>query len=158
MFEQYTFSARRVIFYARQEAGDMGASSIESEHLLIGVLRENKELLPPGVADQICRSLKAGTPEIAAPADYSAADYAKDMPVSEESTRVLKLAEKEARKLGHKMITPGHLLLALLRAEVSPGEKSRAASVLNEYHVDAVTFRNHMVPPNPSDFEGRNYV
>ncbi len=44
MFERYTERARRVIFFARYEASQLGASSIETEHLLLGLIREGKEL------------------------------------------------------------------------------------------------------------------
>ena len=42
MFERYTEKARRIIFFARYEASQFGSPYIESEHLLLGILRENK--------------------------------------------------------------------------------------------------------------------
>jgi ATP-dependent Clp protease ATP-binding subunit ClpC len=42
MFERYTEKARRVIFFARYEASQYGSSSIESEHLLLGLMREDR--------------------------------------------------------------------------------------------------------------------
>ena len=44
MFERYTEKARRVIFFARYEASQFGSPLIESEHLLLGLLREDKTL------------------------------------------------------------------------------------------------------------------
>ncbi|MFX4485953.1 Clp protease N-terminal domain-containing protein, partial [Acinetobacter baumannii] len=44
MFERYTEKARRVIFFARYEAAQFGAPAIEPEHLLLGLLREDKGL------------------------------------------------------------------------------------------------------------------
>ena len=44
MFERYTEKARRVIFFARYEASQFGSPEIHSEHLLLGLLRENKHL------------------------------------------------------------------------------------------------------------------
>jgi len=44
MFERYTEKARRVIFFARYEASQFGSPEIHSEHLLLGMLRENKNL------------------------------------------------------------------------------------------------------------------
>ena len=44
MFERYTEKARRTIFFARYEASQFGCSQIETEHLLLGVFRENKAL------------------------------------------------------------------------------------------------------------------
>jgi ATP-dependent Clp protease ATP-binding subunit ClpC len=44
MFERYTEKARRVIFFARYEASQYGSPYIETEHLLLGSLREDKVL------------------------------------------------------------------------------------------------------------------
>ncbi len=44
MFERYTERARRVIFFARYEASQLGSGSIETEHLLLGLIREGKGL------------------------------------------------------------------------------------------------------------------
>ncbi len=45
MFERYTEKARRVIFFARYEASQFGAPAIEPEHLLLGLMREDKTLV-----------------------------------------------------------------------------------------------------------------
>ena len=37
MFERYTESARRALFFARYEVSQLGATSIETEHLLLGL-------------------------------------------------------------------------------------------------------------------------
>ena len=51
MFERYTEKARRVIFFARYEASQFGAIQIEAEHILLGLIREDKKFdlsfLPP---------------------------------------------------------------------------------------------------------------
>ncbi len=44
MFERYTEKARRVIFFARYEASQFGAAQIEAEHILLGLIREDKHL------------------------------------------------------------------------------------------------------------------
>jgi ATP-dependent Clp protease ATP-binding subunit ClpC len=141
-----------VLFFARQEAGDMRASSIESEHLLLGLLRENKELLGPDVADEICREFRGNADPPPSPFDNTDL-YSTDMPLSEESQRALELAAEEATKLKHEVIEPAHLTLGLIDCE-----KCRAAEALKIQGFDAVKFRNQLVPPNPTDFEGRNYV
>jgi ATP-dependent Clp protease ATP-binding subunit ClpC len=56
MFERYTEKARRTIFFARYEASHFGSPYIETEHLLLGLLRENHELvrlLPQGSGEFI---------------------------------------------------------------------------------------------------------
>ena len=44
MFERYTEKARRVIFFGRYEASQFGSPCIETEHLLLGLLHEDKAL------------------------------------------------------------------------------------------------------------------
>lgn len=44
MFERYTEKARRVIFFARYEASNYGSKEIDTEHLLLGLIREDKAL------------------------------------------------------------------------------------------------------------------
>ena len=46
MFERYTERARRVLFFARYEATQLGSPSIQTEHLLLGLIREGKGLTP----------------------------------------------------------------------------------------------------------------
>src|SRR5712691_9328392 len=50
MFERYTESARRALFFARYETSRLGATSIETEHIFLGLIRE-----PKGVVPQILR-------------------------------------------------------------------------------------------------------
>jgi ATP-dependent Clp protease ATP-binding subunit ClpC len=42
MFERYTEGARRTIFFARYEAAQIGPAYIETEHILLGLLREDR--------------------------------------------------------------------------------------------------------------------
>ena len=44
MFERFTEKARRVIFFSRYEASRFGSHFIETEHILLGILRENGAL------------------------------------------------------------------------------------------------------------------
>src|SRR5262245_29642067 len=44
MFERYTEAARRTIFFARYEASQFGSTTIETEHFLLGLIREDKHL------------------------------------------------------------------------------------------------------------------
>ena len=46
MFERYTEAARRVLFFARYEADRMKSASVESEHLLLGLIRETGGMVP----------------------------------------------------------------------------------------------------------------
>ena len=66
MFERYTERARRAIFFARYEASQYGSSHIAAEHLLLGLLREDRTLtrriLPSGAAEKMRAIIDARVP------------------------------------------------------------------------------------------------
>lgn len=128
MFERYTERARRSIFFGRFEASQLGSPSIETEHLLLGLFREDKAMAyrflgSKGVVESIRRKVE----------DYASADRKEristsvDLPLSNECRRALSHAAEEAERLSHKHIGCEHLLLGLLRED-----KSFAASLLHE--------------------------
>jgi len=130
MFERYTERARRVIFYARYEASQYGSSSIETEHLLLGLLREDfavVDLLIPGaiVAEQIRKQIeKAITVR-------ERISTSIEVPLTQASKRVLTRAAEEAEKCGHHHIGTEHLLLGLLRVR-----DGLAYQILSEHKPD----------------------
>jgi len=125
MFQRYTEKARRTIFFARYEASQFGSPYIESEHLLLGLLREDKALtnrfLRNSVAvEDIRKQIDDATIK------REKVSTSVDLPLSNENKRVLAYAAEEAERLSHKNIGTEHLLLGLLREE-----KSFAAQLLN---------------------------
>lgn len=60
MFERYTEKARRIMFFARYEASRLDAECIETEHLLLGILREDKALARP----RLHRYIRSRSPRI----------------------------------------------------------------------------------------------
>ena len=116
MFERYTEQARRVIFFSRYEASQFGSEWIEPEHLLLGLLREDKAL-----ANRFLRfhsEVDSIRKEIEAQSTVGEkVSAAVDLPVSDASKRILKRAEAEANDLNHKRIGTEHLLLGLFRDE-----------------------------------------
>src|SRR5580658_3399890 len=124
MFERYTEKARRVIFFARYEASQFGSPYIESEHLLLGIIREDRALtnrfLRSGVAS-IRKQVESQTTA------REGTSTSVDLPLSNESKRALAYAGEEAERLAHKHIGTEHLLLGLLREE-----KCFAAQILVE--------------------------
>ena len=138
MFERYTEKARRVIFFARYEASQYGAAFIESEHLLLGLLREdwalNKRILrQKGTAEDIRKEIE-GQITIGKRVSTSV-----EMPLSVESKHILNWAAEEAERLGHKHIGTEHLLLAMLREE-----KCLAARILQKRGVVLATLREDL--------------
>jgi ATP-dependent Clp protease ATP-binding subunit ClpA len=116
MFERYTEKARRVIFFARYEASQFGAPYIETEHLLLGLLQEDKALAfrfftQRSDYQSIRQEIQNVTP-LREPVSTSV-----DMPLSNESKRILEYAAEEAERLSHRHIGTEHLLLGILREE-----------------------------------------
>jgi Clp amino terminal domain, pathogenicity island component len=126
MFERYTERARRVIFFARQEAVQFGSTTIETEHLLLGLIREDKNLtnrfLRNHSSSESIRKEIEGRITIRERVSTSI-----DLPLSNECKRILAYAAEEAERLKHGHIGIEHLLLGILREE-----KCVAAEILHE--------------------------
>jgi ATP-dependent Clp protease ATP-binding subunit ClpC len=113
MFERYTEKARRVIFFARDEASQFGSPCIETEHILLGILREDhflvhrfelsSETIRKQLEDRVTIREKIST--------------TADLPLSNESKRVLAYAAEEAQRMSERHIGSEHLFLGLLREE-----------------------------------------
>ena len=101
MFERYTEKARRVIFFARYEASQFGSPYIETEHLLLGLLREDKALanrfLRSHAAVESIRKQIEGHTTIREKVSTSV-----DLPSSNECNRVLDYSAEEAEGFSHK--------------------------------------------------------
>jgi ATP-dependent Clp protease ATP-binding subunit ClpC len=114
MFERYTEKARRVIFFARYEASQFGQPYIETEHILLGLLREDKVLANRFLRGRASVEEIRGEIEKHTPAREKTSTSV-DLPLSNECKRVLAYAAEEAERLKHKHIGSEHLLLGLLR-------------------------------------------
>lgn len=113
MFERYTEGARRVIFFARYEASQFGSPFIDTEHLLLGLLRDDKGLIrqtllnvdPESARQQVASQLKPSGEKILT---------SIDLPLSEDAKRALIYSAEEADRLNHRRIGTAHLLLGLV--------------------------------------------
>jgi internalin A len=121
MFERYTEKARRVIFFARYEASQFGAPAIESEHLLLGLMREGKYLFVPPLTKKLI-SLEAVRKEIEKRTPASGKiSTSVELPLAAEAKQILNSAYEESMRLEHGYIGLDHLLLGILMAENSMG-------------------------------------
>src|SRR6516162_4243279 len=117
VFERYTEKARRVIFFARYEASQYGSPYIETEHLLLGLMREDKALANRFLRQQ--GSIESIRKEIEARITIrERISTSVEVPLSAECKRILNSAAEEAERLGHKHVGTEHLLLGILRREV----------------------------------------
>ncbi len=140
MFERYTERARRVLFFARYEASQLGSVSIETEHLLLGLIREGKGLTSRIFARSHL-SLENIRKEIEGRTVYrEKVSTSVEIPFSAETKRVLQFAAEEADRLLHNYIGTEHLLLGILREE-----RSVAASILMEKGMRLHTVREDIV-------------
>src|SRR5580693_8754546 len=114
MFEKYTETARKVVFVARYEASRFGSENIETEHLLLGILRTDgplalRLLKGPEKIESIREQVEKQFPR------REMVSTSVDLPLSLECKRVLDYGAEEAERLNQKHIAPEHLLLGLLR-------------------------------------------
>lgn len=117
MFEKFSESARRSLFFARYEASRAKSRSIGLEHLLLGLLRESDETLIDvfqdcGLDVQDLRRELLG--QVVAIERVSSSP---DLPLAEETKRVLAFAVQECESMSHPEVGTVHLLLGLLRVD-----------------------------------------
>ena len=114
MFERFTDRARRVLVLAQEEARLLDHSFIGTEHILLGLIREQD-----GIAAQALQgldiSLTAARERISQTIGLSASETAGSPPFTPRAKKVLELSLREALNLGHTYIGPEHLLLGLVR-------------------------------------------
>ena len=140
MLERFTEKARRVIFFARYEASQYGSPCIETEHLLLGLVREDK-----GLANRYLRaqgSIESIRKEIESRITIrERISTSVEVPLSAESKRILGFAAEEADRLGHKHVGTEHLLLGILREE-----KCFGAEILQERGLAPLSFARRTRP------------
>ena len=123
MFERYNDAARRSLFFARFEASQLGALSIETEHMLLGLLRDGSvlTLLPPVPLEPLRLELESHRQS------REKIPTSVEIPFASPTKRSLQFAAEEADRLLHSHIGAEHLLLGLLREEHSVAASSLAA-------------------------------
>ncbi len=139
MFERYTEQARRALFFARAEASRCGSLSIESDHLLSGLIRENEGPVSGLLAHFRVMALIVQREIDARIPLKEAIPPSVQIPFSREVQHVLNVAREEADRLRHTHIGPEHLFLGLLSED-----QSVAASLLNQQGITQLATRDHI--------------
>jgi Clp amino terminal domain, pathogenicity island component len=117
MFERFTQSARRIIIFARHEAATYGSPYIDSEHLLLGVLREDRQLANRFLGEgDIISEIRTAIERRTAPPERTPTD---EIPLSSHSKTILKVAAHAAEQFGRRHIETEHLLFAMATVENS---------------------------------------
>ena len=139
MFERFTERARQVVVLAQDEARRLKHNYIGTEHLLLGLLREEE-----GLAARVLESLDISTDEVRAQVAriVGRGDEAAtgQVPFTPRAKKVLELSLKEAMSLNHNYIGTEHVLLGLVREN-----QGVAARILLEFDVDADKVRNEVL-------------
>jgi ATP-dependent Clp protease ATP-binding subunit ClpC len=128
-FDKFSERARRVLTLAQEEAQRLNHSYIGTEHILLGLVREEE-----GVAARVLVNMGVSLSKMRSAVEYVIGTGEKPGSVATGLTsrakRVIELAIDEARQLGHSYIGTEHLLLGLLRE----GE-GVAAGVLDSFNI-----------------------
>jgi ATP-dependent Clp protease ATP-binding subunit ClpC len=140
MFERYTESARRALFFARYECSQLGGGAIETEHLLLGLLRG-----PKGLLERILASSHISAESLRRQIEGRSVSREKiptsvEIPFSPQTQHTLQFAAEEADRLRHSYIGTEHLLLGLLREE-----RSVAGAILIEHGLHVETVRQLLI-------------
>ena len=116
MFERYNEKARRTIFFARYEASQFDSPEIQSEHLLLGLLREGRSALNSILGLQN-REDEMRAAIIASSKPQGKKLTSVDLKLNNDCKRILAYGAEEAMRLSQKHIGIEHLLLGILREE-----------------------------------------
>ncbi|MDY0087747.1 MAG: Clp protease N-terminal domain-containing protein, partial [Coriobacteriia bacterium] len=126
MFERFTEKARRVVVYAQEEARMLNQNYIGTEHLLLGLIREQD-----GIAAKALESLSISLEDVHAQVEelIGRGTFVPSghIPFTPRAKKVLELSLREALQLGHNYIGTEHILLGLIRE----GEGVAAQVLLN---------------------------
>jgi len=138
-FEKFSERARRVLTLAQEEAQHLNHSYIGTEHILLGLLREED-----GVAAKVLTSLGANLGKVRSGVEFIIGRGEKpntgEIGLTPRAKRVIELAIDEARHLGHNYIGTEHLLLGLLHEGGGV-----AAGVLDSFGITLEQVRNETI-------------
>src|SRR5476651_259439 len=139
MFERFTERARQVVVLAQEEARTLKHNYIGTEHILLGLLREEE-----GLAARVLESLDITVEEVRAQVARIVGQGDEvttgQIPFTPRAKKVLELALREALSLGHNYIGTEHILLGLVREN-----EGVAARILLDFDADAEKIRNEII-------------
>jgi ornithine carbamoyltransferase len=114
MWQRFTERARRVVFFAQEEAARLGENYVGTEHLLLGLVRES-DSVAARILDRMGVPLGRLREDIERQVTRGAGSLGQDMQLTPRAKRVIDLAYEEARQLNNNYIGTEHILLGLIR-------------------------------------------
>ncbi len=139
MFERFTERARQVVVLAQDEARTLKHNYIGTEHILLGLLRE-EEGLAARVLDSLDITVEEVRAQVARIVGQGDEVTTGQIPFTPRAKKVLELALREALSLGHNYIGTEHILLGLVREN-----EGVAARILLDFDADAEKIRNEII-------------
>jgi ATP-dependent Clp protease ATP-binding subunit ClpC len=139
MFERFTERARQVVVLAQDEARTLKHNYIGTEHILLGLLRE-EEGLAARVLDTLDITVEEVRAQVARIVGQGDEVTTGQIPFTPRAKKVLELALREALSLGHNYIGTEHILLGLVREN-----EGVAARILLDFDADAERIRNEII-------------
>ncbi len=139
MFERFTERARQVVVLAQDEARALKHNYIGTEHILLGLLRE-EEGLAARVLEQLDITVEEVRAQVARIVGQGDEVTTGQIPFTPRAKKVLELALREALSLGHNYIGTEHILLGLVREN-----EGVAARILLDFDADAEKIRNEII-------------
>jgi dihydroneopterin aldolase len=145
MFERLTERARKAVVLAQEEAGLLRHNYIGTEHILLGLLREDKGLAARALA-ALGVTVEEARERVESIVGYGAEGPGPQVPFTPRSKKVLELALREALQLDHNYIGTEHILLGLVREN-----EGVAARVLSDLGVSPDDVRREFVRTLPGE-------
>jgi ATP-dependent Clp protease ATP-binding subunit ClpC len=139
VFERFTERARQVVVLAQDEARALKHNYIGTEHILLGLLRE-EEGLAARVLEQLDITVEEVRAQVARIVGQGDEVTTGQIPFTPRAKKVLELALREALSLGHNYIGTEHILLGLVREN-----EGVAARILLDFDADAEKIRNEII-------------
>jgi ATP-dependent Clp protease ATP-binding subunit ClpC len=154
MDAKFSQKLKDVLSYSREEAIRLGNSSIGTEHLFLGIVRDGE-----GIAIDVLNSLGVNIQQVRTLVEdnirsghSTPVSELENVPLLKSAERVLKLVYLEARSLKDTTIDTGHLLLAILR-----DENSLITQILESQKVNYDSLKKEMASHNPDSSPKAEY-
>jgi ATP-dependent Clp protease ATP-binding subunit ClpC len=152
MDNNFSSQVKEIISYSREEALRLGNDFIGTEHLLLGLIRDDDNL-----AIKVLKQLNVDILELRKEVEMAVKDKTgknianiNSLPLTKQAEKVIRVTVLEAKALKSPLVETEHLLLSILK-----NKENIATQILNQFDVDYDIFRNELgvvstnIPPNP---------
>jgi ATP-dependent Clp protease ATP-binding subunit ClpC len=140
MFNRFSEQAKRAILLAQEEANRLNHGYLGTEHILLGLIRENEGIAANALKNSGIDSARVRHEVETMVGRGQAASFLGQIPFTLRANRALQLAAEEARQLGHDYLGTEHLLLGLTK-----DKESLAAQILISLGVDLDQLRQEVI-------------